>query len=289
MNSVKSIKKEDQFIMSEKVIRHGLDPKTADVLATLIYKQDYWAKKRKVSEWKGKEYFFISLNDIEAETCYSNSIVAKCIKKLVVEGLVFKKRQGLNQPNLYSVDKSAVKTFKKSKITSFNKWQKAVRARSSSKKIDTERNIKNEESRNLNLAEQEVPKKSTTNNKNNNNKNTNNLTNRASSESEFDLEFKFENSIENLRNSEEELKNEDLNSIFEFLVMLVPKFQNFKMSDSDKDLIIQMIESDLEPFNLFFKLCQNAEHIKRNEKEARFGNLFVGVSNMIGNYNNAVL
>jgi DNA-binding MarR family transcriptional regulator len=287
MNSVKSIKKEDQFIMSEKVIRHGLDPKTADVLATLIYKQDYWAKKRKVSEWKGKEYFFISLNDIEAETCYSNSIVAKCIKKLVAEGLVFKKRQGLNQPNLYSVDKSAVKTFKKIKIPSFNKWQKAVRARSSSKKIDTERNIKNEESRTLNLAEQEVSKKSTTNNKNTNNKNTNNLTNRASSESE--LEYEFKDKIENLRNSEEELKKADLNSIFELLVKLVPAFQYFKMSESDKDLIIQMIESELEPFNLFFKLYQNAEHIKRNEKEARFGNLFVGVSNMIGNYNNAVL
>jgi DNA-binding transcriptional regulator GbsR (MarR family) len=289
MNSVKSIKKQDQFIMSEKVIRHGLDPKTADVLATLIYKQKYWKKKGELSKWKEKECFFISLDDIEAETCYSNSIVAKCIKKLVAEGLVFKKRQGLNKPNLYSVDKTAVKAFKKSKITSFNKWQKAVRARSSSKKKDTERNIKNEESGILNLAEQEASKLSTTNNKNTNNKNTNNLTNRASSESEFELRKLFESLIEKFRYSEEELKKADLNSIFELLVKLVPAFQYFKMSESDKDLIIQMIESDLEPFNLFFKLYQNAEHIKRNEKEARFGNLFVGVSNMIGNYNNAVL
>lgn len=289
MSSKKSIKKKDQFIMSEKVIRHGLDPKTADVLATLIYKQDYWAKEGKLSEWKGKEWFFISLDDIEAETCYSKSIVSKCIKKLVTEGLVSKKRQGLNKPNLYSVNKSAVKAFKKSKTPNFDKWQKELRKKSSSKKIDTERNTKNEESGNLNFAEQEASKLSTTNNKNTNNKNTNNLTNRASSESEFELEELFESLIEKFRYSEEELKNEDLNSIFELLVKLVPEFQYFKMSESDKNLIIQMIESDIKPFKLFFKLYQNAEHIQKNEKDVRFGNLFVGILNMIDNFNNAML
>jgi DNA-binding transcriptional regulator GbsR (MarR family) len=296
LSNKKKIEKQEQFIRSEKVIRHVLDPKTADVLAVLIYKQDYWAKKGELSKWKGKECFFISLDDIEAETCYSNSIVAKCIKKLVAEGLVFKKRQGLNKPNLYSVDKTALKAFKKSKITSFNKWQKAVRERSSSKKIDTERNIKNEESGILNLAEQEASKLSTTKNKNTENKKTKNknLTNQASLVCEIHLgpmlelekEIELEKVISDLRSDDDSDINERVKSLFKFLCSLVPSFKGFSMSSDDRELLLTILQSEIQDYKIASKIISNTSDIINGKKDSRFGSLFVGVVEMIANFEN---
>ncbi|KOY51692.1 hypothetical protein I602_1252 [Polaribacter dokdonensis DSW-5] len=235
----------------------------------------------------GSDCFYISLADLKAETCFSEKVITKNIKILVEAGLVISIRPGLGRPNLYSVNHDLVDAYVIKFSAEFGKWQTKVRE--SSKGFGVKESSPNSPSVPAYKVFQEVSKEDTTNNKITNNKNTNNLTNRASSEREFELEELFESLIEKFRYSEEELKNEDLNSIFELLVKLVPEFQYFKMSESDKDLIIQMIESEIESDSLFFKLYQNAEHIQKNEKEARFGNLFVGIPNMIDNFNNAVL
>ena len=277
---------EDSFIASNKIIRFKLRTKAADILAVLIYKNDYWEEQRKL-EWKnGKGYFFISLNDLMAETRFSKNIIAKNINFLKAAGLVHSKQQGLNKPNLYSIDKKLIEQYKTKYKGEFNKWQKKIRENNVSSSIIG--NYNNNNSGITKTSIQDTTKECSTNNKNTNNKNTNNFTNRASSESSLDLENILEKQISKLRECDDKETSQQVMILFNLLCSLVPSFDNFKMSDADKELIAQIVESEISDYNLSAKIMTNINDVNEDRKENRFGNLFVGVSKMIINYNNAL-
>ena len=269
-----------------------LDPKSADVLATLTYKQDYWKKEGKLTRKKGLDYFFISYQDIKAETCFSVSVIAKCIKELKIKGFVLIIRQGFNKPNLYCVNKKSIEVFVDNERPKFKKWQKEVREGKHSGKSKENRNIKNEVSRVLNIDVQEVKKECATKNKNTKNKKTKNknFTNQASLVDSSGAEQKLESLINDLREchigSEQEVI---IKEIFSVLCQFFKPFENFEMSLGDADLIFQLGNSEIHIFKIIDKIFENMEHIKEGRKTSRFGNLFVGIDKMIDNHNKAVL
>lgn len=280
------------FIKSSKLIRQQLGVKEADVLATLIYKQNHWGKQGKLTTKGSLGYFFISHQDIKAETCFNTSVIAKCIKNLEEKGFVLKIRQGLNKPNLYYVNMKCIKTFLAKETPKFKKWQEETRAGKHSRKPKDIRNIKKDVSRELNIDKQEVAETTTTKNKNTNNKKTKNknLTNQASLVDKLEVESKLESLINDLRicyiESEQGII---IKEIFSVLCQLFKPFENFKMSDEDADFIHQLGNSEIQIYKIIYKIFENAEHIKEGKKTSRFGNLFVGIDKMIDNHNNAVL
>jgi biotin operon repressor len=285
-------KSSDSFIRSSKIIRHVLGPKSADVLATLTYKQDYWKKEGKLTRKKGADYFFISHQDITAETCFSASVIAKCIKELKIKGFVLTIRQGLNKPNLYCVNKKSIETFLDNESPKFKKWQEEIRAEKHSRKPKDSRNIKNDVSRVLNSDAQEVEKISTTKNKNTKNKKTKNknFTNQASLVDRPEVESKLESLINDLRECYiESEQGVIIKQIFSVLCQFFKPFEKFEMSVEDADLIFQLGNSEIYIDKIIYKIFENIEHIKEGRKTSRFGNLFIGIDKMIDNHNKAVL
>jgi biotin operon repressor len=285
-------KSRDSFIKSSKIIRHGLGPKPADVLATLTYKQDYWKKKGKLTHKKGSDYFFISHQDITAETCFSASVIAKCIKELKIKGFVLTIRQGLSKPNLYCVNKKFIKEFVDNESPKFKKWQEKIRAGKHSRKPKENRNIKNDVSRVLSIDAQEVEKISTTKNKSTKNKKAKNknFTNQASLVDSSEAESKLESLINDLRECHIESEQGFIvKEIFSVLCQFFKPFEKFEMSPGDADLIFQLGNSEIHIFKIIDKIFENMEHIKEERKTSRFGNLFVGIDKMTANHENLCL
>jgi hypothetical protein len=56
------------------------------------------------------------------------------------------------------------------------------------------------------------------------------------------------------------------------------------MSNQDKALILQVCDSEIDAWKIVDKILHNAEYIKVGKKESRFGNLFVGVGEIVANY-----
>ena len=62
-------------------------------------------------------------------------------------------------------------------------------------------------------------------------------------------------------------------------------FKNFKASDKDFELIESLIDSPCESHFIADKIKENAMAIIDEQKECRFGNLFVGIKEMVENFN----
>ena len=69
-----------EFIASSKVIRYKLDAKAADILAVLVYKNQYWKGERKLININGRKGFHISVDNIREETCFGKDVIQKTRK-----------------------------------------------------------------------------------------------------------------------------------------------------------------------------------------------------------------
>ena len=275
-----SKKDKNSFIASDKVVRFKLGPQAADVLAVLIYKYGYWMSTERMVIRNGKKYFFISLNDLIAESSYSKSVIAKNIKLLKKEGLVLTIQQGLNKPNLYSLDMGVVESYINKYKVKLKEWQVSIRENSLTS--INRRKCNNDTSGILKIEDQESKKTTATKNKNTKNKNTENkITNQASLVEENDLE----KMINSLRSCTDDLVKESItNEVYHHLINIVPQLKGFAMSNQDKALILQVCDSEIDAWKIVDKILHNAEYIKVGKKESRFGNLFVGVREIITNY-----
>ena len=273
---------EQSFIASNRIVRLKLGVKAADILAVLIYKKAYWNSQEKLNSVSHKGTFFISLNDLRAETMYSTKLISEAIKALKEAGLVYTIRQGLNKPNRYLIDEEVIDNYIKEHTGELEQWQQNIRDHTGNKRISQKST-----SGTTKKGTQDVIKEDTTKNKNTKNKITKNkiLTNRASSEKPIDLESDLETKINNLRQGDDKA----VISLFNFLCSLVNSFGTFKMSDDDEKLILKIVESEIPEYKLSDKIISNASDITKGRKEARFGNLFVGVSEMVANYNEAIV
>ncbi|MCA0151724.1 helix-turn-helix domain-containing protein [Winogradskyella vincentii] len=275
------------FIASNKVIRHELGVKAADVLATLIYKYKHWENEKKLQLRDELPCFFASLNDLKSETGYNKNIISKHIKILKKHELVKSIQQGLNRPNLYSVNFDAIDRFIAKHEKSFKDWQNSVRAGKLYSSRSITGNSINDVTGISNKGIQELSNQYATNNLNTNNKSTNkSFTNRASSANDTNLEDKLEKLIEDIRSCSDGHNKNSINTLFKFLCDLVPSFRNFKMSEEDKALLEAIVYSEIEVCKFSSRIISNAIKINDRQKNARFGNLFVGVKEIIANYNN---
>ena len=273
---------ENSFIASKRVLRYKLGVKAADILAVLIFKYNYWKSLGKLNSQNQKGTFFISLNDLRAETMYSTKLISEAIKALKEAGLVYTIRQGLNKPNRYLIDEEVIDNYIKEHTGELEQWQQNIRDHTGNKRISQKST-----SGTTKKGTQDVIKEDTTKNKNTKNRITKNknLTNRASSEKPIDLESDLETKINNLRQGDDKA----VISLFNFLCSLVNSFGTFKMSDDDEKLILKIVESEIPEYKLSDKIISNTSDITKGRKEARFGNLFVGVSEMVANYNEAIV
>jgi DNA-binding transcriptional ArsR family regulator len=275
----------DSFIASNKVIRHEIGRPAADILAELHSKHTYWHNKKQLQNIGGVPYFFTSLNDLRSETGYSKNVISKHIKILTKHGLVKSIRQGLNKPNLYSINRDKVNSFITKHENSFKDWQKGVRDNKPSLSSAIRKHV-NSESGTTPKGIQETSNKCTTKNiytKNTYTKNT--FTNRASSGKEAYSEEQLEKLIEDIKCNPEEHRKNYTSDLFEFLCKMVPEFQNFKMSEKDRQTLTLILSTEKEAYYFCVRIVRNANDINEGKKEKRFQNLFVGVEGMITNYN----
>ena len=274
----------DSFIASNQVIRHELGVTAADILAELNSKYTYWDNTNQLQNRDGALYFFTSLNDLRSETGYGKNSISKNIKILKKHGLVKSIRQGLNKPNLYSIDKNAINCFITRHENSFKDWQRIVRKDKLSSSRKT-RKSNNDDSGIFNKGIQESSNKCATNNTYTYNKSTNkNFTNRASSANANKLEEELEKLIDDIRSCPDEQNEQEIVSLFKYLCNIVPLFENFEMSKMDKALLKAIVDSEIEVYKFSSRIVSNAININEGLKETRFGNLFVGVREMVANY-----
>jgi biotin operon repressor len=286
-----SNKNQNSFIASDRVIRYKLNPKAADILAVLIYKHGYWKGEDKLRKKEGREYFFISLNDLIAETGFSKNVIAKNIKLLRQAGLVYSIQQGLGKPNFYSINQEVIDSYIERYRAELKNWQKKIKENPIT--ISSKGKCINGTSGVTKKSVQEVKKECATKNKNTKNKNTENtFTNRASSVCEIHLEslkekeIELEKEISDLRSDDDRNRNERVTSLFKFLCSLVHSFKFFTMSSEDKELMLNILNSEFPEYKIAPKIISNTSDIINGKKDSRFGSLFVGVVEMIANFEN---
>jgi len=275
------------FIASSKVIRYKLDPKSADILATLIYKFEYWERNGELFEHNGKLGFHISLDGIREETCFGKDVIQSRIKRLEKEGLIEKRQQGLNKPNFFFIDVAKIKKYIKKHDKEYQEWRLKIRD-SKPEKPKNGWNKKNTNSGSSRSTIQAMVKPSTTNNKNTNNKKIKTLTNPINGEEENDFiqySMLLEELIDDLRTSDNPSgKDKLINDIYIFLNKMIPQFQKFKISEQDIALITQMANNGPSSFTVAGRVIRNAKAIISGGKKMRFGNLFVGIREMYEQY-----
>ena len=274
---------EYEFIASSKVIRYKMNTKTADVLATLIYKQDYWSSDDRLVDYKGEKFFYVSHSDIEEETCLGIQVIKRAMKTLINEGLIDSKRQGLGKPNLYYVNPPKVVAYIKNHEAEYKAWRLKIREQNKAAPYISSLIGENDTSGSIKLTSLEVSKSPTTKNKNTKNKITNNNTNRINAvEKEIDL-FDY---LDILTDAVLDLKEVDPGSqgsnsyFYSLLIKLVPEFMNFTESPEDSILMEKIRYYSLNEDSIAFKILSNAEAIIGGKKDSRFGNLFVGLDEM---------
>lgn len=260
------------FIASSKVIRYKINPQAADILATLIYKYDYWKSRNELIYFKGRLGFYISHYDIVEEVCYKIGVVQKNLILLKKEGLIDYCRQGLGKPNVYYLDKGRINDYIEKYEHEYEEWRSSIREEKPTvipiNKLIGQKQI----SEYVKNTYQEIPNLSTTKNKNTNNKITNNFTNLH-----IDVE-KLENLIYEVQNASKESDiSKNISNLYDYLIIAIPEFNGFKMSQKDYDLIENIRSYTTLSSSIANRIIRNAEAISNNDKESRFGNLFVGL------------
>lgn len=292
INDKNSILNEGGFIASSKVIRRMLNPAAADVLATLIYKHKYWKSKGKLHTIGGLKYFFISQKDIENETSHGKSVVSSRVALLKEAGLIKTDFKGQGKPNLYHVDFDAIARY----VAEHDKKHKDLKNSKENLKDEREKGLEvtesimigeNQTSRSVKTKHLETLKSSATNNKSTNNKNTNNkninsITNHmnvANYEEEFNPnEDSLVKLIELARASNDfERDKKELIEIYFCLRDMVPQFSKFEYSDTDLEMIDELLDYKIYPHVIAGKIIANAKRIVSGDMQSRFGNLFVGL------------
>ncbi len=269
-----------EFIASSKVIRYKMKPQAADVLATLIYKQEYWESEDKMTNYNGVKYFYVSHSDIEEETCLGKQVIKRAMKTLINEGLIDSKRQGLGKPNLYYVNTPKVEAYIKNHEAEYKAWRLKIREQNKATPFISSLIGENDTSGSIKLTSLEVSKSPTTKNKNTKNKTTNNTTNRINA---VELEIDLYDYVDELTEAVLALQEADPNDtenhskLFDLLVKLVPAFKSFEESSRDSTLIDKIRAYTNDPNDIAFKILSNAKAIKEGSKPDRFGNLFVGL------------
>jgi predicted transcriptional regulator len=276
---------EHAFIASSKVIRAKLDPKAADVLAVLQYKHQYWSEKGKLINYKGRNGFYISIDNIREETCFGKNAIQSSIRLLKKEGLIDSKRQGLTMPNIYFIDESNITKYIEDHKEDYERWRFKVRKEKVTVlSVDTLK-YKNQHSRNPNSNILDMEESAITKNKITNNKITKTLTNHINVEKELDYLFDYTNELEEkigaLNNSDNETDRYDcIKDTYNFLCNMVPKFKGFSMSDEDHALITELVYDGASSYKIADIIIRNAQAICYGRKATRFGNLFVGLKEM---------
>ena len=281
---------EYDYIASSKVIRHALGPQAADILATLIYKYQYWESQGKLNPHKGLNCFHISINDLREETCFGKSVIDKNIKRLEKEGLIQSFRQGLTKPNLYYLNKDKVVKFIKNNERKYNTWRQGIRSKNSTKSPNNTLMAHSGTSSRIEMEVQDNSLLNTTNNKNTNNKSTNNKnTNCVNAEEYYEVLYDKLDELEGLLESYKFdcLEDDDecvqeiyIQSLFITLKNLIPDFSNYKMSNKDRKFLSETLDYPIKSYVIASKIIDNATSILNGDKEERFGNLFIGLSQL---------
>lgn len=261
-----------------------MNAQTADVLATLLYKHEYWGNRDELITYNGEKFFYASHADIQEETCLGIQVIKRAMKTLATEGLIKSKRQGLGKPNLYNVNRSSVESYIENHEDEYIAWRLKIRKENKLVAPINALIVENDHSGSINLTSQEVLKSPITKNKNTNNKITNNFTNRINADIKIELSVDdLEIRISDLQQANDQDRSKLSKELFNILCDISSKFKNFSPSDKDFELILAVADSPVECHFLASKILRNARAIIDNRKDCRFGNLFIGIEKMSDN------
>lgn len=280
-------KLEHEFLASSKVVRYKLGHKAADILCVLRYKFEYWKSEGKLVVKNGVPCFFISYSDIREETTFGESIIYKNIAILKKAGLIKTFRQGLGKPNLYNLDVGVIKKYITKYSKEYDGWRKMIRAESNKTTVNSMSSQKststNHKLKVLDSSENEATNNKSTNNRNTKNKNENKNTNHINvaeyseySDCYYSIELE-ELLFAGMISDEDELEK-SVESIYYYLRDFVPQFSGFKPSNKDLSLIYELLDFKMYPYRIAEKIISNAKRIMVDKMQSRFGNLFVGLT-----------
>ncbi|MGJ5642889.1 hypothetical protein [Formosa sp. S-31] len=277
------------FIASSKVIRYKLDPASADILATLMYKFKYWRNEDKLKEYKGEKGFYISHDDLEKETSYSKNIIQNRIKKLKQEKLINVKRQGLNKPNIYFLDLDNIARYINKHEGSYKNYLKDTGGENSSKKPVVPKIGENQLSGSQKKRIQENKKVANTKNKNTKNKKTYSPVCHMDVEKIKDIDEKedeLSDLLESIVGYDDDELEDRIKIVAEFLLKLVPGFKGIKLEAKDYEAIRDFAKYRLYCWDISSKIIENAKRIVKNKYTSSFSNLFIGLKQFNENVEN---
>lgn len=272
-----------EFIASSKVLRHVINIPAADILATLIYKQQYWESEERLIEYKGDKGFYISNADIMEETCFKIHTIKRCLKILKDEGLIISKQRGLGKPNFYKLDLDKIDEYIEDNKDAYDAWRLKVREENIAvMPVNSKKELK-QLSRSNSGNFQEVTQTTTTKNKISKNKTTNNITNHINVDDDFDYVDELEELISDLQSADYDDNEDEKNDIYNYLKNLIPQFKDYNPSEKDFELISELADGSFDSSMLAYKICTNCRAILAGSKEPRFGYLFVGIKEIMIN------
>lgn len=290
--------KSSGFITSSKILRYKLGHKAADVLDTLLYKMHHWKSKGRLVNHHGYDCFYISYSDIEEETTFSESVIAKNVQILKKAGLIKTFQQGMTKPNLYFVDESAINKYEAKYKDDYDNWRLKIRSKKGASSTEFVGGLKNNQTGIVKMMVQEPLKQPVTNNKNTNNKNTKLTIQTSSVGLEFlsnDLWYKKECELEVLIEDWNFISDENervigIIEVFNFLKGLIPDFIHYSMSEKDVQMINEVLNHKTYSSLIAAKIISNALSILNKKKAAKFYNLFSGLrelnDNVVSKYGN---
>lgn len=278
------------FIASSKVIRFKVGRDAADILATLMYKYNYFKSVKRLEYYKGHWCFYLSQSDIIEETCIKKHTIKKSLSKLKNEGLIISKQQGLNLPNYYFIDEKLINKYIADYNEEYEEWRLVIRAENKSvtpiNSLKELKQLSGKDSDNF----QEGTQTTTTKNKLTKNKLTkNNFTNRINAaDNKLDLMMysdKLEKLIDDVKEAKDDEEKFDCNMVlFDFLCEIILPLKGFNISEQDFRLIDELgAYSHCKSYQIADKILVNAEAILVGSKSIRFGNLFVGLREINNN------
>ena len=282
---------EKGFNRSSKIMEYKLGINEARLLSTLEYKHNYWEDENKLIEIDEGLSFYITIPNLQVELNLSPSVIKRCLNKLKKSGLVQIYRKGIPAKNHYILNKDAIENFDAKYLGDYVIWSEEIYESASEDRARFEDKGKgnlssalmesqigqNDLTSEVNLIQLDRSKSTVTNNKTTNNKKLKTLTNRINADDDFDHEEQLTELISELQMTQYDDKEDEIKSIYEFLINRVPQFKDYKRSEKDSGLISVLEESSLNSYFLAAKICENARAIIAGSKEARFGNLFVGL------------
>lgn len=281
---------EKGFNRSSKIMEYKIGINEARLLNTLVYKHNYWLGENKLEKIDEGWGFYITIPNLQGETNLSESVIKRCLNKLKKEGLIEVHRKGIPAKNHYVLNKEAIESFDEKNGSEYESWLDALdynaqndRARFKKHSQNTSVSLmeskigQNDLTSEVKMTQLDRSKTTVTKNKITKNKKPI-ITNRTHADIDFvEFEELLGSKIMELQDTSDDSIDQLCEELHGFICERIPKFEMYDPSYNDLGYLMEIATYNLDSAGMASKIITNLRAICDGSKDARFGNLFVGL------------